>query len=128
MNADSANSNEPPRRLVDWQVAEEVVGGDYELLLQVIDAFLQEAPQQMRALRSAVAARDAATVRRAAHTLKGSLRYFGVRCAFDLALQLEHAGQQNELQDASIAVERLDASLVLVLDELRSFHARGGRA
>ena len=128
MDADASNSNAPLPRLVDWKVAEDVVGGDAELLLQVVDAFLQEAPQQMRALASAVAANDAPTVRRAAHTLKGSLRYFGVRSAFDLALQLEQAGQKNELRAAPAAVEQLSAALSLVLDELRSYYARGGRA
>ena len=62
--------------LVDWDVARDVVGGDSELLASVVEAFLQEAPQQMAAIYRAIDAADAKTLGRAAHTLKGSLRYF----------------------------------------------------
>jgi len=131
MDGSSGNSNAAQplagdTPLVDWKVAEEVVGGDRELLYQVVDAFLQEAPQQMAALRKAIAAAEAVNVRRAAHTLKGSLRYFGVRSAYELAFQLEQAGQTGDLSPSAAIVEPLESALSQVLSELRSFHARGG--
>ena len=51
------------------------------------EAALEETPRLMAAMRQAVAQRDRTQLRLSAHTLKGSIRYFGT------------AGRSNTLPD-----------------------------
>lgn len=110
----AATADDEP--LVDWAVALESVGGDPELLLEVIEAFLIEGPQQLAAIHSSFQAGDAKTLHRAAHTLKGSMRYFGARRLFETALQLELLSdvalrQSQSLSEAAPLIARLDSQL-----------------
>jgi HPt (histidine-containing phosphotransfer) domain-containing protein len=112
--------------LVDWKYFLDVVGDDQELAASVVDAFLQEAPQQMAAIHRSLDSADAKTLCRSAHSLKGSLRYFGARQAFDLALQLELAGKNDQLANLSSATRELDALLARILVILTEYLQRGG--
>lgn len=125
----AARSDDEP--LVDWDVALESVGGDPELLLEVIEAFLIEGPQQLAAIHASLQAGDAKTLHRAAHTLKGSMRYFGARQLFDTALQLEllsdAALRQNQsLAESAPLIDRLDSQLPRLTAALKE-HLRSRR-
>jgi PAS domain S-box-containing protein len=113
---DGARSPEPaPSEPVagdwDWSTALATVQGSEDLLREIIEAFLEEAPRQVAAMHTALAGSDAASLRRAAHTVKGSMRYFGAQVAFDLASQLESLAHAGELQAAPAAVARLEQEL-----------------
>ena len=55
----------------------ETVGGDREFLAELVDTYLADSPGLFAELRAAIAADDAATARRAAHTLKSTSASFG---------------------------------------------------
>jgi CheY-like chemotaxis protein/HPt (histidine-containing phosphotransfer) domain-containing protein len=95
----------------DWSTALATVQGSEELLREIIEAFLEEAPRQVAAMHEALAGSDAALLRRASHTIKGAVRYFGAQQAFDLALQLETLAQNGDLHTAPAAVEKLEREL-----------------
>lgn len=104
---------------VDWPKALRAVGGDRDLLKNVIQAFLHEAPRLIQQIRAALESRDTKTLMRAAHTIKGSLRFLGSPQACDLALRLEEMSQAGQLTDAGqelsalqAEIERLHAPLV----------------
>jgi len=90
---------------VDWQVAMKTVHQDESLLEEIVQMFLQEAPAQVKDIQSAIREQDAPRLQRAAHTLKSSLRCFGLEQTTELALKLEHQGRDgnfagaNELSD-----------------------------
>ncbi len=99
---------------IDWSVALETVGGDRELLREIVAAFVEEAPQLLQQLRHATTIGDAETLHRAAHTLKSSFRYLGASQLYDQALALENMGRTGQVAAAatagvtfSEAVERL---------------------
>jgi two-component system sensor histidine kinase/response regulator len=121
MTGDSTNSKPADQQLVNWTTALDVVAGDRLLLVEVVDAFLQEAPQQMNAVDESIRQRDAVTLRRSAHTLKGSLRYFGAQAAFDIALALEMAGMAGQFEGAAERAASLRDLLQRVLRELADF-------
>jgi two-component system sensor histidine kinase/response regulator len=121
MTGDSTNSEPADQQLVNWTTALDVVAGDRLLLVEVVDAFLQEAPQQMNAVDESIRQRDAVTLRRSAHTLKGSLRYFGAQAAFDIALALEMAGMAGQFEGAAERAASLRDLLQRVLRELADF-------
>jgi CheY-like chemotaxis protein len=104
--------------VVDWSEALHSVNGDRRLLRDIVEAFLDESPRLLTVIRTAIEQLDAKTLQRAAHTLKGSTRYFGASQVSEMALRLEAMGARHQLtdaRDALIAVEREMARLTPVL-------------
>src|SRR5262249_54128696 len=83
-----------PAGAIDWADAVERAGGDPELLRELVRLFLTEHPRWLAGLREALAAGSAATLRDAAHSLKGALGTLAAQAAFDAALRVEALGRQ----------------------------------
>eukprot|EP00456_Euglypha_rotunda_P078082 TRINITY_DN744_c0_g2_i3.p1 TRINITY_DN744_c0_g2~~TRINITY_DN744_c0_g2_i3.p1 ORF type:complete len:1110 (+),score=288.81 TRINITY_DN744_c0_g2_i3:3120-6449(+) len=77
-DATQRNQAEVLGGFVDWTIAHRAVNNDQELLNQVVTAFLSEGPQLLATLEDAYQKSDGKRFQRAAHTLKGALRTFGV--------------------------------------------------
>ena len=71
------------------------------------EAALEEIPQLMTAIRDAIAKGNHAKLRLAAHTLKGSVRYFGADQVCEHAAKLEDMGRKGELVDAEAILAAL---------------------
>src|ERR1700724_261887 len=82
---------------LDESLALSRVGGDADLLREVIELFLDDYPHTLENIRSAVAAQDATKIEHEAHSLKGSVSTFGARRAFEAALALEKQGRSKNL-------------------------------
>jgi PAS domain S-box-containing protein len=105
----------------DRAAALERLGGDEALFAEVASLFLTDAPQQMDEIRGAVKGGDAATLRRAAHGLKGAAAYVGGTAAAAAAQKLEHLAAENDLggaPEALRALEREVASLTAALNSI----------
>jgi len=76
--ADTAISIEAIDQTVLAALAEAQEEGEPDLIVELIDLYLEDAPQWVEAIRAAVAQADAASIKRAAHTLKGSSGSVGV--------------------------------------------------
>jgi len=63
--------------------------GEPDLVVELIDLYLGDAPQWVEAMRTAAAADDATVLRRAAHTLKGSSGSLGIRQVAEVCRMLE---------------------------------------
>jgi HPt (histidine-containing phosphotransfer) domain-containing protein len=63
-----------------------------EFVVELVDTFLVEAPLMLDDLRSALAERDAARFRRAAHSLKSNSHTFGALTLAAMARELELTG------------------------------------
>jgi CheY-like chemotaxis protein/HPt (histidine-containing phosphotransfer) domain-containing protein len=85
------------------------VGGDRSLLEELIRAYLEEAPQNLVALEESLKHGDTLAFRRAAHTIKASMRYFCFQHGFDLAFDLEKLGMEGDLSNAEAGVANLRA-------------------
>jgi two-component system, sensor histidine kinase and response regulator len=99
---------------VDWSETLRSVGGNRALLATVVEAALIEIPRLMESITQAIAGRDATKLRLAAHTLKGSIRYFGAGPAFELAYQLELAGQAGRLDDGPALFAQLQSQVARI--------------
>ena len=98
MNTDSKPfSVEEQLHKLDESVALSRVGGDVELLREVVGLFLDDYPQSLEMIRDAVARGDQSGLERHAHSLKGSVSTFGAQEAFDAALALEKQGRTGDL-------------------------------
>ena len=106
---------------VDWDAAREAVDGEESLLHTLVQAVLEESPQILETIRRAIAESDAYSLRTAAHTLKGSIRYFRVDKAFDAAYRLERMGRDGDLDGAEEALRILDEEIDRVFRLLKEY-------
>ena len=82
---------------------------------------LEESPRLLATVRSAAAARDATQLRLSAHTLKGTLRYFGETSAYDAAQHLERMGYEQNFECVADACDRLDEELAIVIGQMSEY-------
>ncbi len=85
--------------------------GDQELLKELAELFLGDAPARLEALRGAIEGGDAASVERVAHALKGSCGNMGATGMAATCAELEEAGRSGGLARAPMLMERLEAEL-----------------
>jgi two-component system sensor histidine kinase/response regulator len=123
----SSNSNHVSSKasIVDWTEALNSVNGDPLFLKELIEAFLQEYPKHLAEIHQALADGDAATLRRAAHTIKGSARYFGAHETHQRAERLEMIGKSGDLTDAPAALAELEEALDRLRPALVTFLQEG---
>ena len=100
------------------------VGGDFELLQEVVGLFLDDYPRAIEKIRSAVAANDASGVEHSAHSLKGSVSTFGAQDVFESALALEKQGRSGNLSGALDGLNKLEKALQALRPELEALQAR----
>jgi HPt (histidine-containing phosphotransfer) domain-containing protein len=106
---------------VDWDSALNSVGGKRDLLRDLVDIYLEEAPRLLRDARRAIDAADADALRIAAHTLKGSSRYFGRNRVEELAFHIEKIAARRETAGADAYWQQLQAALAELLPLLQHF-------
>ena len=97
--------------LFDYAAALEQIGGDADLLKELIQIFLEDAPQQMAGIRTAISGGDADGLRRAAHALKGAVSNFAAESTREAALALEELGKQGRIDDAEEAHRALESRM-----------------
>jgi two-component system, sensor histidine kinase and response regulator len=96
--------------VIDWSVALKAVRGDHDLLDTIVATALGEIPHLLGEIHRAADAGDCQALRLAAHTLKGSIRYFGAQCVLESALRLETMGQNRHLDGTRDVLHVLDRS------------------
>ncbi|MBD2033806.1 response regulator [Leptolyngbya sp. FACHB-321] len=107
-----------PKALQDLQ---EMAGADAaEFVLEVIDCYCDHTPKQLQAMRVALVQEDAATLHRAAHTLKASSASVGASLLSQLCQALEHltnaqipAEAETYLAKIEVESDRVQAALVV---------------
>ena len=109
---------------LDEALALSRVGGDFELLQEVVGLFLDDYPRALEKIRSAVAANDASGVEHNAHSLKGSVSTFGAKDVFESALALEKQGRSGNLSGALDSLSNLEKALQALRPELEALQAR----
>lgn len=107
--------------LFDLDRAAEQVGGDVDLLKEVSELFINDCPRMMAAVEQAVFSRDAQTLERAAHKLKGSVACFCAKEAVDAAQRLEDIGASGDLADVDSAYKDLESSIKRLLPALETW-------
>ena len=95
-----------------------LMDGDEALLHELIDVFLEDAPQRVAAVRAALDGRDASAVYKAAHALKGSAGNFGAPEVVGHALQVEALAREKDIDRAVVAFGLLEAEMDRLVTEL----------
>jgi PAS domain S-box-containing protein len=97
----------PTTSLLDPRAVLAACGGNGAILEKICQAFRAGLPDQVRAVREALSAGDAARLQAAAHRLFGMVRAFS-SVAGGVVSELEDRGAQGRLDDARPLVERLE--------------------
>jgi CheY-like chemotaxis protein/HPt (histidine-containing phosphotransfer) domain-containing protein len=86
-------------------------GGNRKLLVEVIGAFLDDAPARVAAVRRAADAQDAPATASVAHALKGSVGLFVQDGAYDAARRLERAAKEGRTDDLRALAAELETEM-----------------
>ena len=113
-------------QILDMSVVEELLSfsddGDPELLLDLIQMFLDDGPAKVRAVTEGLVAGDFEKMERAAHSLKGSSGNLGARLLQETCEKMQIATRQHCLDES----RQLTAELVVKFAEaeaaLRRLH------
>jgi len=103
------------------------LGGDRELLQELIALYLEDEPGLLAQIATAIGDGQPEALRRAAHTLKGSVGNFCATSAHAAAAALEAAGRDRKLDGAALLYEHLVAEFDRVRDALRALAAEQDR-
>ncbi len=103
----------------------EITRGNNDVLVELIDLFLEDAPTFLENMRQAVIQDAAADLRLAAHSLKSNSAEFGATALCELCRDLEAMGKENELQGATEKVnqaetlyQQVQAALAIIRESL----------
>jgi HPt (histidine-containing phosphotransfer) domain-containing protein len=113
---------------VDWDAALKTVRGDQQLLTMIVETALGEIPELLAAVRGAVTGNDPKALRRAAHTIRGSVRYFGANRMTELAARMESLAEKENLHAARETLPALGDASDELLASLAGHVARANSA
>jgi signal transduction histidine kinase/DNA-binding response OmpR family regulator len=112
--------------VIDAATFDELVastGGEAAFIQELIDTYLTDAPSLFAQMRSALAARDAETFRRAAHSLKSNSASLGALSLSAMAKELEMMGKAVNLEGASAKIAAADVEYARVKAALQQKRA-----
>jgi histidine phosphotransfer protein HptB len=87
---------------------------DVVFLGMLLETYFGDAPQFIAEMRTSLAAGDAETFRRAAHSLKSNSATWGAMNLAALALELEVMGKERTLDGAAPKIDRVEAEYARV--------------
>lgn len=100
---------------LDVEGALKRVGNDRDLLRELYDAFLGDAPNKVRLLKQALKDKDMPLVVKQAHSLKGASAAIGAVECRRLAEALEMAGRSQDGEEAGLLLTKVLHEVGLVL-------------
>ncbi len=106
---------------IDWARVLKQMRGNPRLVQVLVEATLAETPNMLAAVRLAIDRGDAPALQLAAHTLKGTLRYFGDTAACQWAVGLEKMAASRDLSDAADSLAKLELALEPLDRSLRTY-------
>jgi len=96
------------------------VEGDEELMRELLEIFLEQAPQQITEMHLAVKSQDAGRLQGQAHSLKGAAASISAEALKEVASLLEQVGKSQNLTQATTLLVQLGEqfeALEKVLDD-----------
>ena len=103
---------------IDWKGVKELLVCGVDELQAFADLLKKDIPVQMAEVRCALGARDSKLLRRSAHSLKGSINYFGVEELIQAALALELSGREESFERTAEQLATLEREVARFLAAL----------
>jgi HPt (histidine-containing phosphotransfer) domain-containing protein len=96
----------------------------FDLIVELIDLYLGDAPQRMLEIREAALANEWVVLKRAVHNLKGSSANLGIRLVARTCNQLEAIDCEHSPEGVGELLQQMDAELARATDALLSERQR----
>jgi HPt (histidine-containing phosphotransfer) domain-containing protein len=96
-----ARMDSPLSAQMDVEQALQRLGNDDDLLRDIIQIYLEDAPGMVKKIHAAIEENDANSLQRAAHSLKGLASTLSAHEVVDVAYRLEHIAATRNLVDAA---------------------------
>ncbi|MCL1465204.1 ATP-binding protein [Argonema galeatum] len=109
----------PTEEIVDRVRLYEIARGDAEFQLELLQAFMEDAPTYLKEAKEALLSGDCNTLGRRAHQLKGGSATVAIRFMPDLAARLQSQAEANQLDGASEIIAELEK----ILERINTFIA-----
>jgi CheY-like chemotaxis protein/HPt (histidine-containing phosphotransfer) domain-containing protein len=107
------NTEDTTTSAINWEILRELQqagGGDREFVQEVINSYLEDAPQRLEAIEQAIAKNQSQQLTSSAHALKSLSATVGASYLANLCEQLQELGKQNRVEESSeIATQLPDA-------------------
>ena len=98
-------------------------GGRAQLVKEVVDVFLEDAPVMMARLTTAARAQDVTEVAAAAHAIKGSAGLFSQGPVYESARRLEQIAKTADMSGVDAACAEVEGHVTSLMAELRALTA-----
>jgi len=108
-------------QLIDWEATTQRMPGGEKVARDMAGMLREEAPKCLAQIRQAQQERDAETLRRAAHTLKGSLAIFELDDMVVLSEEMESYGKAGDFGAAGKLLPGMEAAVSRLTDELAGY-------
>jgi signal transduction histidine kinase/DNA-binding response OmpR family regulator/HPt (histidine-containing phosphotransfer) domain-containing protein/PAS domain-containing protein len=103
----------------------DLVGGEHEYLVELIDSFLEDAPQLLDELSESIEKNDSISVRRVAHSLKSNGADFGAARFYELCRDLEMIAKSGTLETARTYATQIRSEFLKVQTALTAVRNNG---
>lgn len=90
---------DPPLDMDTLEGLRELGDGDPSFLIEVIQQFLQDAPDHLKAIQQSVTDGNGDALMKAAHSFKGSCRNMGALPLGEHCMKLEEKGRNEEMEE-----------------------------
>jgi CheY-like chemotaxis protein len=115
-------------RAVDVTVLEEIQAslgdGSPEIVVEIIDLFLDDLPIQIETLRQSIAQGDAPVIQRVAHTIKASAATIGALALATQCAEIESLTHMGDLHEASTRIQQVERAYAEVTADLAIIRPR----
>jgi TMAO reductase system sensor TorS len=116
---DASREEQPGASLpLNYDRLHEIAGGDAAFAHELVHLFVEDAARRIAALAEAIAGADAATVRKVAHTLKGSSGNIGAEPLRQAAFAVEQQGKAGDLANAATSLAMIEKEFARLRESL----------
>lgn len=114
-----SNSMTASLPMIDLDAALRRLNGDHDLLDNMIEFFLHDAPELIEEIRHSIDGQDAEKLERSAHSLKSLMANFEATTSADIAFRMEMAGRSADFQAAEDCFPLLKQQTDILIDVLK---------
>ena len=110
------------RNLIDMDELSEIMDHDADLVKECFGDFLQDSEAMLEKINQAIIAQDGSRLLKAAHAIKGTLRYLAAHQAADIAFKLEKMGEDVRMDQAAEVFRSLQEKCSQIRMFMRKYH------
>ena len=107
--------------LIDMDELAEIMDHDDDLVKECFEDFLQDSDAMLEKINQAIISQDSDKLLKAAHAIKGTLKYLAAHQTADIAWQLEKMGEDARIDQAAEAFRSLQEECTQIRSFMREY-------